>query len=100
MLLCCEISTICLEYLTERNRLPCPDIVTEDKIFTETSNVYLYLASYCFHSLFLKVRRKKLHDNESAQQWLAIILAEKSDKEQSLVDTKDRGGLWKVNERQ
>ena len=33
MLLCCEISTICLEYLTERNRLPCRDITTEDKIF-------------------------------------------------------------------
>ena len=40
-----------------------------------------------------------MHDNESAQQWLAILLAEKSDKEQSLVDTKNRSGLWEVNEK-
>ena len=45
-----------------------------------------------------------MHDNESAQQWLAILLAVKSEtlfyhKEQSLVDTKNRGGLWKVNEK-
>ena len=39
-----------------------------------------------------------MHDNESAQQWLAILLAAKSDKEQSFVDTTNRGGLWKVNE--
>ena len=100
MLLCCEISAICLEYLTERNRLPCRDIITEDRIFTEKDIQCLqYLADYCFHNLFLKFRRKTLHDNESAQQWLAILLAAKSDKEQSLVDTKNRGGLWKVNEK-
>ena len=53
MLLCCEISTICLEYLTERNRLPCRDIITEDKIFTEKDIQCLqYLAGYCFHNLF------------------------------------------------
>ena len=57
------------------------------------------LAGYCFRTLFTRIRNSKNRNTNFSLQCLSILKAARSSSEQVLVDAKDRGGLWKVNNR-
>ena len=62
-------------------------------------NCLQYLAGYCFRTLFTRIRNSKNRNTNFSLECLSILKAARSSSEQVLVDAKDRGGLWKVNNR-
>ena len=63
-----------------------------------------YLAGYCFRTVYARLRNSSKHRSVHSQQSMSVLQAGKcnSDAEmpvQRLVDVRDRGGLWKVDER-
>ena len=62
-------------------------------------NCLEYIAGYCFRNLYSRIRKEQRKNEDTVtEQWLAIIYAAKTQEEQRLVDSRNRGGLWKVNE--
>ena len=63
-----------------------------------------YLFGYCFRTAYARLRNSLKHRSLHSQQCMSVLQAGKcrSDAEmpvQRLVDARDRGGLWKVDER-
>ena len=63
-----------------------------------------YLSGYCFRTVYARLRNSLKHKSLHSQQCMSVLQAGKcySDAEmpvQRLVDARDRGGLWKVDER-
>ena len=59
-----------------------------------------YIIGYVVHKLYSKFKFSKNKDCVCSKQCLSILLCCKidSDDTQTLINTKDRGGLWRVNE--
>ena len=62
-----------------------------------------YLTGYCFRTVYARLRNSSKHRSLHSQQSMSVLQAGKcnSDAEmpvQRLVDARDRGGLWKVDE--
>ena len=92
MLLFSELATLCLEYNMNGNK-------SETSLLTEKDIRCLeYFSGYCFEEMYRKLRKSKGSQSEVCSQWLFILLAAKTENHQKLVDVKNRGGLWKVNE--
>ena len=93
-LLCSEIANLCLRELsndTENGEVNFTvDLTEKDK------DCIQYLAGYCFRTLYTRIRSSSLWQSDHSQQCLSLLIAAKCDNEQSLVDIKNRGGLWKV----
>ena len=48
--------------------------------------------------MYCRIRKEQRKNEDTvSEQWLAIIYAAKTQEEQRLVDSRNRGGLWKVN---
>ena len=98
-LLCSEIINLCLANLVAGNP---EELAKGDEStikFTEKDiNCIQYLSGYCFRTIFKKIRRKKQWESDIAQQYLAELKAAKLDTtdDQSLLMSRDRGGLWAV----
>ena len=99
MLLCTELATLCLDLLA--NGKQHLEQQTKINVVLTEKDVHClqYLAGYCFHNLYAKLRKSKNCHSEVSQMWLSILIAAKSEKEQPVVDAKNRGGLWKVHGR-
>ena len=71
-------------------------------IFTEKDLASLqYLSGFCFRTIYSRLRNSPKHRTSISQQCMSILLAGKSDSDipQSLIDAKDRGGLWRVHDK-
>ena len=92
-----EVANLSLEYLLVGHA---DSTGVEIKVeLTKDINCLQYLAGYCFRTLFTRIRNSKNWNTNFSLQCLSILKAAKSSSEQVLVDAKDRGGLWKVNNR-
>ena len=58
-----------------------------------------YVVGHIFHKFYKKFRSKKDWESVRIQELLSILKSAKieEDDTQRLVNVKDRGGLWKVN---
>ena len=95
-LLCSEIATLCLRQLSDEDKeSDTPEIYITEK----DKECIQYLAGYCFRTLYTRIRSSKVWQSDHSQQCLSLLKAAKSDTSvQSLVDVKNRGGLWKLND--
>ena len=61
---------------------------------------FKYIVGHVVHKLYSKFKFSKNKDCVYSKQCLSILLCCKidSDDTQALINTKDRGGLWRVNE--
>ena len=95
-----EVFNCCLSDLCE----PIPDKTKanqagECKQFSKRElDALEYVAGYCFRKIYFKIRNNKRWNTDLSQQHLSILKAIKTDSSQALVDIKNRGGLWKVNQ--
>ena len=92
-----EIANQVLHYLSSKEENDLQS--TAKKEITEKEMYGLqYLAGYVFHTLYRKFKTKTAKVNH-ADFWCSILLSGRvfQDEEQLLVNAKDRGGLWKVN---
>ena len=85
------------------------DCNPEPKEFTpKEEDIIVYLGGYVFGTLYRRMRFSKMNKSMYHQQCLSILLAGKltssasdtntENKQQKLVDIKNRGGLWKIND--
>ena len=100
-LLCSEISNFCLAIMVKiiqgssTTKVPAPVIK-----FTEKDiHCIQYLSGYCFRTVYQRVRRKKNWESSNSQQYLLTLKAAKleSTAGQPLISSRDKGGLWAVN---
>ena len=97
MLLFSELATLCLEYIM--NGKKSTSAVETSCIFTDKDIHCLeYFSGYCSGEMYRKLRKSRSSQSEVCSQWLSILLAAKTKNDQKLVDVKNRGGMWKVNE--
>jgi hypothetical protein len=97
-LLLAELTTLCLNFLiTKESKLIGEDSNLEINLSEKDIRCLEYIAGYVFQKLYSKLRNKKMNDGAISAQWLDIILSSKTQDEQKLVDSRDRGGLWKMN---
>lgn len=99
-LLCSEISNICLA--VTMNIFQGRGTTKESPAikFTEKDiNCIQYLSGYCFRTVYQRVRRKKNWESSDSQQYLLTLKAAKLDSTdgQPLISSRDKGGLWAVN---
>nr|XP_047132202.1 uncharacterized protein LOC124811089 [Hydra vulgaris] len=97
-LLLAELTTSCLNFLiTKESKLIGEDSNLEINLSEKDIRCLEYIAGYVFQKLYSKLRNKKINDGAMSGQWLDIILSSKTQEEQKLVDSRERGGLWKMN---
>ena len=94
-LLCSEIANLCLRELCNETENEV-DFHVEVDLTEKDKDCIKYLAGYCFRTLYTRIRSSRLWQSDNSQQCLSLLVAAKCDDEQSLVDVKNRGGLWKV----
>lgn len=88
----CELSELTVDKKTEAS------LTVEGKQFSKREiDALEYVAGYCFRKIYFKIGNKKDCNMHLNQQKLSILKAVKTDSLQTLVDIKNRGGLWKVN---
>lgn len=100
-LLCSEISNFCLAammniYQDRGTTKESPPVIK----FTEKDiHCIQYLSGYCFRTVYQRVRRKKNWESSNSQQYLLTLKAAKLDSTdgQPLISSRDKGGLWAVN---
>ena len=103
-LLSTEVANLCLELLVKTEDITKP-IVRSDIHFTEKDIASLEsLSGYCFRTVYARLRSSSKHRSLYSQQSMSVLLAGKCDVDgeitaQRLVDAKDRGGLWRVDEK-
>ena len=103
-LLSTEVSNLCLELLSKTEDITMP-ITRSDIHLTEKQIASLeYLSGYCFRTVYARLRSSPKHRSMHSQQSISVLLAGKCNIDgeipaQRLVDAKDRGGLWRVDEK-
>ena len=94
--LCSEVSCLCLGKLVSGSEIEKKEDIKKE-LSEKEKNCIQYLAGYCFWTIYSRLRKKK--PTLSIEQMLSILHTVKIENDQILVDTRNRGGLWKVNER-
>ena len=105
-LLSTEVANLCLDLLVKTEDTTKP-IVKSDIHFSEKDIASLeYLSGYCFRTVYARLRNSSKHRSLISQQSMSVLLAGKCDVDRyaempthRLVDAKDRGGLWRVDEK-
>lgn len=96
-----EVANHVIIHLTKKNT----DTVDSNKVFTSISDREMkclqYISGYIVHKFHSKFRFSKQCASNFNRQCVAILQACKidTDDSQTLVNARDRGGLWKVNKR-
>ena len=96
--MCSDIATLCLQEFSDEKESDCqPEVYLTEK----DKECIQYLAGYCFRTLYTRIRSSRLWQSDHSQQCLSLLIAAKCDNNsvQSLVDVKNRGGLWKLNDK-
>ena len=95
-LLCSEVSCLCLGKLVSGSESEKKEDIKKE-LSEKEKNCIQYLAGYCFRAIYSRLCKKK--PTLSIEQMLSILNTVKIENDQIFVDTRNRGGLWKVNER-
>ena len=94
-----ELTNCCLNYLIGGGEGECSERPNDVVVLSNKDVHFLeYIAGYCFRNLYCRIRKEQRKNEDTiSDQWLAIIYAAKTQEDQQLVDSRNRGGLWKVN---
>ena len=103
-LLSTELANLCLEFMAKPAKTN-STLRRNDIKFSEKDIASLqYLSGYCFRTIYSRLRNSPKNRSANSQQCMSVLQAGKCNVDadmpaQRLVDARDRGGLWKVNEK-
>ncbi len=103
VLLLTEVINLCLSKLcglaVDQNPQETSQSIERKNLTKRETDALEYVAGYCFRKIYFNIRNNKHWKSNLSQQYLSILRAAKTDAtSQTLVDLRNRGGLWKVNQ--